>query len=96
SVVITLRAPEGIIWGWTLLIPAFAFMGEGVSQYLKYRESRARLLQQQSPTPPYNTSRIERNQPAPLISAPTTSELTPPGSVTEETTRQLDAAPRRE
>lgn len=94
AVVITFRVPSGFLWGWSMLIPGFACLGEGIAQYLRYRDSRTLLLQQQSPAPPYNTRSIEPNQPAPVI--PATSELTPPASVTEETTRHLDAAPRRE
>src|SRR5262245_49491178 len=31
-------APKGVIWWWSLLIPAFALIGECVSKYLRWRE----------------------------------------------------------
>jgi hypothetical protein len=77
--------PVGFTWGWVFLFPAFAFIGEGVGQYLRLKE---RQRQQASLNQPNNQSTIY-HPPAPAISAPTTSELVIPPSVTEHTTQQL-------
>jgi len=93
SLVVSYRIPHGIYWGWSLLIPALACIGEAVGQYLKFRDQRR---QQQDPAPQYSPP---FNQTKPQIleaSAPTTSELIPPTSITEDTTRHLEASRWRE
>jgi hypothetical protein len=85
------RFPGGFTWGWAFLFPAFALIGEGVGQYL-------RLKQQQTFNQPPNSYQAPIQQPAhvPTLSAPTTSELAPPSSVTEHTTRHLESSRQRE
>ena len=77
--------PGGYVWGWAFLFPAFALIGEGVGQYLRLKEQRRQLSlnQQAAYQPPAQ---------APALSAPTTSELVKPSSVTEHTTRHLESS----
>lgn len=90
--------PGGKFWWFWMLIPAFMAMGKGVGQYLAVREQR------QFPTPSYQTPiTVPSTPPQPQFSVPTTSELKlpervvgGPQSITEHTTRHLDAASRRE
>jgi hypothetical protein len=91
--IILFYVPSGVIWWWSMLIPAFACLSEAVRGYMKYRDQRR---QEQAPIPHYGTNPIQPNQPVPQISVPTTSELTPPSSITEDTTKHLDASRRRE
>jgi len=82
--VISFRVPSGIIWGWAMLIPAFACFGEAFAQYLKYRDQRRQVQAQISH---YNTQRIEPHQPA---------EISQPSSIAEPTTKHLDSSQQRE
>lgn len=85
--------PGGFTWGWAFFIPAFACIGEGVGQYLRLREQRR---QQQQFNPPITSHMpMQPSPPAAGISAPTTSELRDPSSVTEHTTRHLDPSQSR-
>jgi zinc-ribbon domain len=74
-------APAGEIWWFWIFIPAFVCMGSGIGQFLKLREQRS------MPNQPTFTSPTTR---MPEISAPTTSDLASPSSVTEHTTKHLD------
>jgi MFS family permease len=83
-------APAGEIWWFWLLIPAFSCMGAGIGQFLKLREQRQQQQGSQfdsMPSQPTFTSPTTRT---PEISAPTTSDLLSPTSVTEHTTKHLD------
>lgn len=90
--------PGGRFWWFWMLIPAFMAMGKGIGQYLAVREQR------HFPTPSYDTPiTLPSTPPQPQFSVPTTSELKlperavgAPQSITEHTTRHLDAAPKRE
>jgi hypothetical protein len=93
SLVVLLGVPGGVIWGWSLLIPAFMFLGGAVGGYMKYRDQRR---QEETSTTHYGTPAFQTNQPMPQISAPTTSELVPPSSITEDTTKHLDHSRQRE
>jgi hypothetical protein len=88
---VTFWFPGGAVWGWTLLFPAWGLIGEGVGQYFKVKElerQRERLLAR--PVPQIHLPSAAAQQPrAPEFSAPTTSELINPSSVTEQTTRHL-------
>lgn len=84
-------APAGRLWWFWLLIPAFASLGRGVSEYWKLREQQRRMelmaasRQQQPAMPP--------RQATPEIGAPgaiDTSDLAQPPSITEQTTRHLE------
>jgi hypothetical protein len=90
--------PGGVVWGWSLLIPAFAWIGDGVGQYLRLKEQQQFPPQYQRPQfdPARETPAVPPSPQTPEISAPTTSELTNPPSVTEQTTKHLDASRKRE
>ncbi len=82
-------SPPGVWWGWVFIFPAFALIGAGVGQFLQ-------MKQQQSPpnnqfVPPSAAHHHQPNEQPPTISAPTTSELIKPSSVTEHTTRNLES-----
>jgi hypothetical protein len=77
SLAVTFYVPKGVFWGWALLIPAFACIGHCIGKVLQYKERR-------------DQQRFEPAYRAPEITAPTTSELDTPASVTEHTTKQLD------
>ncbi len=95
SILVLLFFPGGFTWGWALLIPAFVMIGEGVGQYLRLKQEREQQLlnrqvnqfnrpaNYQPPIPPAQS---------PALSAPTTSELAPPSSVAEHTTKHLESS----
>src|SRR5262245_22750544 len=93
SVVVSYYILTGIFWGWFLLIPALACIGEGVGQYLKVRDqSRQEHNQSIQYPPPFH----QPNPTMPEVSVPTTSELIPPASITpasitEDTTKQFES-----
>jgi len=88
-------APAGRIWWFWLLIPAFSCMGSGIGLYLKLREQRRQQqLAQFNPVVSQPTLASPAT-PAQELSAPTTSELHIPSSVTEHTTRHLDSSQSR-
>ncbi len=91
AIFVTFWFPGGYTWGWSFLIPAFALIGEGVGQYLKVKQlERERVF----PLPIIATNFPQHVTPQPLVaelSAPTTSELvTPPASISEHTTKNLN------
>jgi hypothetical protein len=88
SVAILLYAPAGDLWWWAFLIAAFPMMGQGVGEYLRWKEHQRKLT---SPikSEPYPVVQQSPAQAA-TLSAPTTSELVKPSSVTEHTTRHLE------
>jgi hypothetical protein len=90
--------PAGFMWGWGLFIPGFAMIGEGVGQYLRVKEmQRQQELAAQAAGRQINyQAPVLQVQNTPELSAPTTSELKTPSSVTEHTTRHLEASGRRE
>src|SRR5215468_6499222 len=73
----------------SFLIPALACLGDAVGGYLKFRDQRR---QEQIPAPQYTPPTHQTNPPLPEISTPTTSELIPPTSITEDTTKRLKAS----
>jgi hypothetical protein len=92
------RFPGGFTWGWAFLFPAFAMIGEGVGQYLRLKEQQRQqpgIDQPANSQAPYQAP-IRQPAHAPTLSAPTTSELAPPSSVTEHTTRHLESSRQRE
>ena len=76
--------PGGFTWGWAFLFPAFSLVGKGVGQYLRLKEQARKDASFNQP--------VVLQGPAqdPALSAPTTSELVKPSSVTEHTTRHLE------
>jgi hypothetical protein len=93
SFVIMDDLPGGVAWGWSLLFPAFACIGFGVGQYLRLEQLEKQLRQQQISAPSYIPQSL---QPPPMsgVSVPTTSELTSPASITEDTTKHLETSRR--
>lgn len=91
---VTFWFPGGYTWGWSFLFPAFAMIGEGVGQFLKVKELERQRQPVFYPTHPVMPQPVfpPPSPPQPLaaeLSAPTTSELVKPSSVTEEPTRHL-------
>ena len=88
AIAILTYVPSGVFWWWSFLIPALALIGAGVGQCLRWREERRKR----------EALNLLANQPiayqstahSPALSAPTTSELVKPSSVTEHTTRHLE------
>jgi len=95
---VSFRFPGGFTWGWAFLFPAFALMGEGVGQYLRLKEQQRQQPALNQPANSQVNYQAPIRQPAhvPTLSAPTTSELAPPSSVTEHTTRHLESSRQRE
>jgi hypothetical protein len=88
AISVLIFAPAGVFWWWALLIPAFALFGEGVGKYLRLREQ-----QRKQASPNFSVNQpvaYQSSELPPTISAPTTSELVKPSSVTEHTTRHLE------
>jgi len=84
----------GFWWGWVFLFPAFGLIGTGVGQYLQLKEQRSRQTTLNQP----DARPVAHQPPAqpPTLSAPTTSELVKPPSVTEHTTKHLESSRPRE
>ncbi len=78
-------APAGKIWWFWMLIPAFTMLGGGVAEYVRYRHSKGEELkapggEARAAVPPARVSALPPRN---------TSEMVPPPSVTEGTTRHL-------
>ena len=81
-------APAGNIWWFWLLIPAFTWLAEGVSTYLRLAEEKKKA----AAAPPFYTPPQTAVPHAPRASGlppRNTGEMIPPPSVTEGTTRHL-------
>jgi hypothetical protein len=88
---VLLFAPAGRIWWFWMLIPAFTMLGGGVAEYIRVKQSKGEEIKL-----PGIESRPAVLQPLARVSAlppRNTSELVPPPSITEGTTRQLDMSP---
>lgn len=82
-------APAGRLWWFWMLIPAFTTLGGGVAEYVRYKQSK----EEQKTVPPADTTVRElpyATTRADSLPPRNTSELVPPPSVTEGTTRHLD------
>lgn len=104
---ISTRGGEG--WWFWMLIPAFALIGDGIGTFVRYRQEQRRQLDAHtthnthgaSNFPMLNSSsnNLLNSAPRPasfvsdLYSAPRTAEIVQPPSVTEGTTRLLEATP---
>jgi hypothetical protein len=93
AIAILVYVPSGVFWWWSMLIPAFAVLGEGVGKYLRWREYQRQTSLKESENHPVA---YQSPAQAPALSAPTTSELVKPSSVTEHTTRHLESSSQRE
>jgi hypothetical protein len=93
SLAVLFFAPAGRIWWFWLLIPAFISLGKGIGEYFKWKElqgnaTRTPAGQEYQPPPPqYLSPPPETGR----FDTPNSFEKAPPPSVTEDTTRHLDA-----
>ncbi|HEY0378788.1 MAG TPA: zinc ribbon domain-containing protein [Pyrinomonadaceae bacterium] len=82
-------APAGKIWWFWMLIPAFTTLGGGVAEYVRYKHWKG-----EEPELPGGSSEPQAAAvpPARVSALPprNTSEMVPPPSVTEGTTRHLN------
>ncbi|HVS21737.1 MAG TPA: hypothetical protein VHD88_07800, partial [Pyrinomonadaceae bacterium] len=77
-------SPVGHLWWYWLLIPAFTFLGRGISDIIRARQVKA--------TPTAGQPQMTAGPPRESFPARRTGELMPPvPSVTEGTTRHLSA-----
>ncbi len=80
-----------MVWVW-FIIPALSCVGKGIGQVISSRSAQTAL-------PPVEAARVRSAllpAPARELPAADTSEIkSPPHSITESTTRNLGAAPRR-
>jgi hypothetical protein len=76
---------SGADWGMWMLIPAFGMIGAGVAQMVSAKQ-RANMLGQAAPPAVRSAPRAGE------ISAPATSQIKPPASVVEDTTRRFKPA----
>jgi hypothetical protein len=83
-----LFAPAGRLWWFWMLIPAFTTLGGGIAEYVRFKQSRGEEVK----LPGIESKPSFQAQPARVSALPprNTSELVPPPSVTEGTTRHLD------
>jgi hypothetical protein len=95
AIAILVFVPSGVFWWWSMLIPAFAVIGEGLGKYLRWREHRRKQASLKEPGNRH-VDYYQSPAQASALSAPTTSELVKPSSVTEHTTRHLESSPRQE
>jgi hypothetical protein len=86
AIAVLLYAPAGAFWWWSFMIPAFATIGRGVGEYLRWKEQQRKQAFLERPV--IQTAAYPIPQAIPQ--APTTSELVKPSSVTEHTTRHLE------
>lgn len=90
SILIGKYSPGGWTWWYWMLIPAFSFLGRGISDLIRAKQAGALGVAQQSP-------QLQTPNPIQIPQPRSTSELMPSiPSVTEGTTRHLGAeAPTR-
>ncbi|MBA2734150.1 MAG: zinc-ribbon domain-containing protein [Acidobacteria bacterium] len=83
--------PGGRMWWFWLLIPAFTMLGGGVAEYVRFKQSKGEDIKlpggKSRPAMPKAPARVSAFPPR------NTSELVPPPSITEGTTRHLDQSP---
>lgn len=98
--IIGMVAFRGAFW-WTIwfVIPAFKNIGEGIGEIIRARQAQARLTMSHTPAlePAPRTSPLAGAVRLDHLSTFDTAEMLPtvPASVTETTTRHLDAPPAR-
>lgn len=94
--IILSRTPMGRAWWYWLLIPAITMIGGSIAEYVRFKHGRDR-----EPSSPEVEPRPAAVPPARVSALPprNTSEMAPPPSVTEGTTRHLNVkaeAPKRD
>jgi hypothetical protein len=90
GLVIMAFMPGGAEWGFWMFIPAFLMIGSGVSQYLRWQQAQKSAPTFPAYTPPPSAIPSAPLRPTQLQTPRATSEIYPPGSVTEGTTKLLD------
>lgn len=96
SIAVAKYAPAGHLWWFWMLIPAFSCIGAGIGQYLKLKEYERQRQQALHPTTPQMNLAAPPQAYAAGLPAPTTSELPPPSSIAEHTTKHLDPSRPRQ
>lgn len=92
---------RGRWWAFGMLIPAFSLLGQGIAEYIRYRDERREPVPLEGYVPPAispaNPQKLSEPPARTPLPARNTGELVaPPPSVTEGTTRHLGAeAPTR-
>lgn len=86
---ILMFAPAGHLWWFWMLIPAFALLGSGVAEYVRYR-TMTQIGGRDGAREAGERTRYERE----LMDGDFAGPL-PPASVTENTTRHLDERANR-
>jgi zinc-ribbon domain len=87
AIAVLFYAPAGHIWWFWMLIPAFMGLGDGVAEFIRYKQSQKTL---QLTPPAYVPPAVPPAQYGGELPARNTADLYPPVSVTENTTRLLD------
>jgi hypothetical protein len=97
SLAVLFYAPAGRIWWFWMLIPAFSMMGKGVAEIISARKQEALASGLTSPNLQAPYPQAQYPQPPHVEELPprNTGPIFPPPSVTENTTRHLDAARER-
>jgi hypothetical protein len=92
ALAVLLYVPAGGMWWWSFLIPAFATIGKGIGQFLRWREHQRKqsLFENRGKQPIAYQEPFRAPAQVAESAAPTTSELAKPVSVTEHTTRHLE------
>lgn len=97
SIGVFVFAPAGQLWFFWMLIPAFSLLGQAAGEFIRWKqlESTApRGVEPVEPAAPYLPGMQSSAAPRAIEPPPSFERMTPP-SVTEDTTRHLDArAPR--
>jgi hypothetical protein len=78
-------APAGAIWWFWMLLPAFSMLGNGVAEIVRFKQSQSSAPLAPSPAVVPPAPRTNELPPRPR------SEIAPPASVTEDTTRRIEA-----
>jgi hypothetical protein len=91
AISVLLFFPGGRIWWFWMLLPAFGSLGGGAAEYVRFKQSKGEEIKlpglDSSPAMPPPAARVS------ALPTRNTSELVPPPSVTEGTTRHLDQSP---
>jgi hypothetical protein len=98
AIMVYFFGPGGKAWWWTMLIPGFTTLGGGIAEYVRYKQLKG---EEQKPPGTSEPRAAAAVPPARVSALPprNTSEMVPPPSVTEGTTRHLNIkadAPRRD
>lgn len=83
--------PAGELWWYWLLIPAFSMLGGGIAEIVRAKQAeRTMAMQYRVPAMPMPSGPRAVEMPTPA-----TSQIKPPPSIVEDTTRRFDPAAER-